>query len=123
MQFLWTTVYVKDLDESIAFYSDLAELKVQRRFPAGPGVEIAFLGNGAENETLVELLADASKRDVAFGEDISVGFAVDSADAMMEKVKEKKIPVHSGPFETPAFKFFCVKDPNGLNVQFFERKK
>ena len=36
MQFLWTTVYVKDLDESIAFYSDLAELKVQRRFPAGP---------------------------------------------------------------------------------------
>ncbi len=123
MQFLWTTVYVKDLDESIAFYSDLAELKVQRRFPAGPGVEIAFLGNGAENETLVELLADASKRDVAFGEDISVGFAVDSADAMMERVKEKKIPVHSGPFETPAFKFFCVKDPNGLNVQFFERKK
>lgn len=123
MQFLWTTVYVKDLDESIAFYSDLAELKVQRRFPAGPGVEIAFLGNGAENETLVELLADVSKRDVAFGEDISVGFAVDSADAMMERVKEKKIPVHSGPFETPAFKFFCVKDPNGLNVQFFERKK
>ncbi len=123
MQFLWTTVYVKDLDESIAFYSDLAELKVQRRFPAGPGVEIAFLGNGAENETLVELLADASKRDVAFGEHVSVGFAVDSADAMMERVKEKKIPVHSGPFETPAFKFFCVKDPNGLNVQFFERKK
>lgn len=123
MQFLWTTVYVKDLDESIAFYSDLAELKVQRRFPAGPGVEIAFLGNGAENETLVELLADAAKKDVAFGEDISVGFAVDSADAMMERVKEKKIPVHSGPFETPAFKFFCVKDPNGLNVQFFERKK
>jgi lactoylglutathione lyase len=122
MQFLWTTVYVKDLDESIAFYSDLAELKVQRRFPAGPGVEIAFLGNGAENETLVELLADASKRDVAFGEYVSVGFAVDSADAMMERVKEKKIPVHSGPFETPAFKFFCVKDPNGLNVQFFERK-
>ena len=122
MQFLWTTVNVKDLDESIAFYSDLVELKMLRRFPAGPGVEIAFLGNGAENETLVELLADAGKKDVAFGEYISVGFAVDSVDAMMERVKERKIPVHTGPFETPAFKFFCVKDPNGLNVQFFEQK-
>ncbi len=123
MQFLWTTVYVKDLDESIAFYSDLAELKMLRRFPAGPGVEIAFLGNAAENETLVELLSDADRKDVAFGEHISVGFAVESADAMLEKMKEKNIPVHTGPFETPAFKFFCIKDPNGLNVQFFERKK
>ena len=122
MHFLWTTVYVKDLDESIAFYSDLAELKMLRRFPAGPGVEIAFLGNGDESETLVELLVDAGKKDVAFGEYISVGFAVDSVDAMMERVKERKIPVHTGPFETPAFKFFCVKDPNGLNVQFFEQK-
>ena len=123
MQFLWTTVYVKDLDESIAFYSDLAELKMLRRFPAGPGVEIAFLGNAAENETLVELLSDADRKDVAFGEHISVGFAVESADAMLGRVKEKDIPVHTGPFETPAFKFFCIKDPNGLNVQFFERKK
>ena len=122
MKFLWTTINVKDLHESIAFYSDLMELQVLKRFPAGPGMEIAFMGNGTDNETLVELMADSKNSTVNFGEFISIGFAVDSADAMLDTIKSKDIPVHSGPFETPGFKFFCIKDPNGLNVQFFQQK-
>lgn len=122
MKFLWTTIYVKNLEESIAFYSDLTGLQTLQRFPAGPGMEIAFMGNGNDNETLVELMADSNKDKVSFGESISIGFAVDSVDAMLDTVKSKNISVHSGPFETPAFKFFCIKDPNGLNVQFFEKK-
>lgn len=121
MKLLWTTIHVKDLDESIAFYSDLAGLKVTRRFPAGPGTEIAFMGNGEKDETLVELLADGGA--AAIGDSISIGFAVESADAMMEKLKSRGIPVHGGPVETPGFKFFSVKDPNGLSVQFFQQKQ
>lgn len=122
MKFLWTTIYVKNLEESIAFYSDLLGLQVSKRFPAGPGVEIAFMGNGGNDETLVELLADSKNSTVNFSEFISIGFAVDSADAMLETVKSKNIPVHNGPFETPSFKFFTIKDPNGLNVQLFQQK-
>jgi lactoylglutathione lyase len=47
---------------------------------------------------------------------------VDSVDEMLDMVKSKNIPVHTGPFETPGSKFFCIKDPNGLNVQFFQQK-
>lgn len=122
MKFLWTTIHVENLDESIAFYTDLAELKLLKRFPAGPGMEIAFLGNGTDNETLIELLADNKNGTIGFNEFISIGFAVDSADAMLETVKSKNIPVHSGPFESPGFKFFGIKDPDGLNVQFFQQK-
>lgn len=122
MKYLWTTINVENLGESVAFYSELAGLKLLKRFPAGPGVEIAFMGNGAENETLIELLADSSNGTVSFSEFISVGFAVDSVEVMLETVKSKNIPVHSGPFETPGFKFFCIKDPDGLNVQFFQQK-
>jgi lactoylglutathione lyase len=122
MKFLWTTVYVENLEESVAFYSSLPELQVLKRFPAGPGVEIAFLGNSADNETLVELIADGNRRPVQFGESISLGFAVKSMNGMLDMVKSKGIPVHAGPFETPGFKFFCIKDPNGLNIQFFEQK-
>lgn len=110
------------MEESIAFYSSLLGLKVLQRFPAGPGMEIAFMGNGSNNETLVELLADSNHSTVNFSEFISIGFAVDSVDAMMDTVKSKNIPVHNGPFETPAFKFFTIKDPNGLNVQLFQQK-
>ena len=122
MKFLWTTIYVKNLEESIAFYSDLLGLKMQQRFPAGPGMEIAFMGNGTENETLVELIADSKNSDVSFSDFISIGFAVDSADAMLDTVKSKNIPVNSEMIETPGFKFFTVKDPNGLNIQLFQEK-
>jgi len=80
------------------------------------------MGNGVDGETTVELMADANMTAVNFGESISLGFAVASMDEMLEAVKSRGIPVHSGPFETPAFKFFTIKDPDGLNIQFFQKK-
>ncbi len=81
------------------------------------------MGNGTDGETLIELISDSSKAAAVTHSDfISVGFAVDSADAMLETVKSKNIPVNSDPVETPYMKFFIVKDPNGLNVQFFQQK-
>lgn len=122
MNYLWTTIQVKNLEESIAFYSDLIGLKVMQRFPAGPGIEIAFMGNGVKGETLVELLANSNAAEVNFSEFLSLGFAVDSADAMLETVKNKNITIYGGINETPKFKFFMIKDPNGLNIQFFQQK-
>lgn len=122
MKYLWTTIYVKNMEESIAFYSGLLGLQLMQRFPAGPGKEIAFMGNGINNETLIELFADSNNETVNFTQFISIGFAVDSVDAVMDTVKSKSIPIHNGPYETPGFKFFTIKDPNGLNVQFFQQK-
>jgi lactoylglutathione lyase len=122
MKLLWTAIYVKDLDETIAFYSALAGLKVMRRFQAGPSTEIAMMGSGTEGETLLELLCDSGKSTVSFGEDISIGFAADSIAAMLDTIKSRNIPVYSGPVETPRSKFFYVQDPNGVMVQFFQQK-
>lgn len=122
MKFLWTTISVKNLEESISFYSNIAGLRMLRRFPAGPGIEIAFMGNGTDSETLVELIADNSMIDIDHSEFVVIGFAVDSADAMMDTVISKNIPIHNGPFETPGSKFFTIKDPNGVSVQFFQQK-
>ena len=55
MKFCWATIMVKDMEESLKFYQEIVGLKVDRRFEAGPGVEIVFLGNG---ETKVELICD-----------------------------------------------------------------
>ncbi len=122
MKLLWTTIYVKNLDESIAFYSDFVGLKTLRRFPAGPGMELAFLGNGEEDETLVELITDAKKGPVSHGGFVSIGFAAESLEAMMERARSRNVPIESGPFETPTSRFFCVEDPNGFIVQFFQKK-
>lgn len=121
MKLLWATIYVKNLEESITFYSDLLGLKVIRKFTAGPTIEIAFMGNGTDNETQVELMADQSTH-VSHSESMVLGFAVSSIHEMLDTVQSKKIAVLNGPFETPASRFFTIKDPNGLNVQFFQQK-
>ncbi|WP_366557050.1 VOC family protein [Desulfosporosinus sp. BICA1-9] len=54
-------------------------------------------------------------------EGISLGFEVESVDNMIEVIKEKGLEVESGPFQpNPHIKFFYVKDPNGVSIQFVE---
>ncbi len=120
MKFCWTTIKVNNMEESLVFYQEVVGLTIDRRFPAGPGVEIVFLGNG---ETQVELIHDEKVKEVKIGQDISLGFQVESVDKMMDFVKDRGIAIHSGPIEpNPNIKFFHVLDPNGLNIQFVEFK-
>lgn len=118
MKFCWCTLMVKNMEESLKFYKEIVGLEVDRRFNAGPGGEIAFLGDG---ETKVELICNEASKEVSYGKDISLGFEVKSVDETMNFVKGKGIDIHSGPFQpNPHVKFFYVLDPNGLKIQFVE---
>lgn len=118
MKFCWSTLMVKNLQKSIDFYVEIVGLNVNRRFNAGPGIEIAFLGDG---ETKIELVYNEAFKDVNFGDAISLGFEVNSLDEIMAVAKKKGIAIHSGPFQpNPHTKFFYVLDPNGLKIQFVE---
>jgi lactoylglutathione lyase len=121
MKFCWTTLIVKNLEESLKFYMEIVGLNISRRFNAGPELEIAFLGDG---ETKIELICNKSMKEVNYGHDISLGFEVSSVDEMVAFVKGKGINVQSGPFQpNPHTKFFYVSDPNGLKIQFVENIK
>ena len=118
MAFLWTTIKVKDMEESLKFYQGIVGLPLNRRFAAGPGVEIAFLGNDG---TKVELICNEKIKEVNIGSDISLGFAVKSLDEKIAFLEGKGIKLHSGPFApNPHTKFFYILDPNGLRIQFVE---
>lgn len=118
MKFCWTTIRVKNMEESLQFYQEVVGLTMIRRFESHPGSEIAFLGDG---ETKVELICNANQQTVNLGEDISLGFEVESLDEKVEYVKAKGIQVQGGPFQpNPNVKFFYILDPNGLKIQFVE---
>lgn len=122
MSFLWTTIRVKNLEESIDFYQDIVGLKLQRRFEAGPQREIAFMA-AEEGETEVELIDDQDKEKSDLGKDISLGFEVASVSEKMEFLKKKGIEIEEGPIApNPQIEFFYVLDPNGLKIQFAENK-
>ncbi len=118
MKFCWTTLTVKNMEESLAFYTGVLGLQVDRRYKAGPDMELAFLGDG---ETKLELICNEKISEVTIGKDISVGFEVESADKMMGTLKDKGIGIYSGPFQpNEHIKFFFILDPNGLKVQLIE---
>lgn len=121
MKFCWSTLRVKNLEETLKFYQNIVGLNINKRFKAGPGKEIAFLGDG---ETKIELIYDESFKEVSYGESISLGFEVHCVEEMMKFIKEKGINIHSGPFQPNSHtKFFYVLDPNGLKIQFVENIK
>jgi len=118
MSFCWTTIYVKDMKESLEFYEEVVGLKLNRRFAAGPEMEIGFLGEG---ETQVELICHKNNVDINFSENISLGFKVNSVDEKMDFIKKRGLEIHSGPFKpNPSTIFFYILDPNGLKIQFVE---
>ena len=121
MKFCWTTINVRDLDKSVAFYRDILGLEVNRRMKPGPELELAFLGSG---ETQVELICHARSKDISFGKDISLGFIVDSIDEFARMIAARGLPVHSGPFQpNPFIKFIYIQDPDGLKIQLVENVK
>jgi lactoylglutathione lyase len=109
---------VNNLEASIKFYREVLGLLENRRFPAGPGMEIAFLGEG---ETQVELICDEKIPKVTIGTDISMGFEVGPLEPMMELLREKGINILSGPHQpNPHIRYIYVLDPNGLKIQLVE---
>lgn len=118
MKFCWCTITVNNMEDSLRFYQEIVGLSINSRFQAGPGMEISFLGDG---ETKVELVCDSNRKVLGNAEGISLGFEVGSVDEMIKLIKEKGLEVDRGPYQpNPHVKFFFVKDPDGVSVQFVE---
>ncbi len=119
MKFVWSTLYVRDLTASVHFYEAFVGLPLMKQFQAGPDTVIAFLGDG---ETQIELIQETGRTPSSTGSDISWGFAVDSLDEVYAKAKAAGLPIDSEPEQpTPNTKFFFVRDPDGLRIQFVEQ--
>lgn len=118
MKFNWVTMNVKDMEKSLHFYQDVIGLTINKRFNPDKDREIVFLGAG---ETQVELIYDSKAKDITIGEDISLGFEVNSLEEIGEVLQKNNIPIHSGPFQpNPSIRFIYVLDPNGARIQFVE---
>jgi len=121
MKFCWTTIHVKDMDKSLAFYQEIVGLPLVRRAKASPEMELAFLGSG---ETQVELICDGKPQAVKHGDSISMGFRADSLETIIETLKAKQVPGLTGIIQpNPGIRFLYVLDPDGVKIQFVEFAK
>lgn len=119
MNFCWCTITVNgDIEESIRFYTKIIKLEIKSRFSPRPDMDIVFLkdNNGVE----IELIKYADKPVLSEKEGISLGFTVDSLEDTLRLINDNEIPLLEGPFNTPKVKYFFIKDPNGVTIQFVE---
>ncbi len=117
MKMQHVTITTKCIDESVEFYQTVAGLNIERDMRSVPEHKIVFLSN-ASGETCVEL---SENTDASFaGSGISIGFAVDDAEAYREKLIGLGMEVGEMISPAPVTRFFYTKDPNGLSIQFIQ---
>ncbi len=114
MNMVHVTIQTVKFEEEISFYEKFAGLTVQRDMR--PAADLVFLGENADS-TLVEIIREPDASD-AGNRYLSVGFHCEDLDA------QRKALVQAGfdptPFisPNPHVRFFFVKDPAGVSVQF-----
>lgn len=119
MKMVHVTIYTASMEESIKFYEEVVGLKVQmdmRQF----GGNIVFLAEN-EGDTQVELIEDAEK--AYKGSGISMGFRVEDVESKRDELVAMGIEATPMIMPNPHVKFFFVKDPNGLDIQFIQYQK
>jgi lactoylglutathione lyase len=126
--YLHTMLRVKNLDESVKFYTGLLGMKELRRteVPAGE-YTLAFIGYGDEkSNTVLELTynwgVDHYEIGTAFGH---LALGVPDIYATCEKLRAAgaKIAREPGPVKFGTTVIAFIEDPDGYKIELIERKQ
>lgn len=119
MKFSFITLYVKDMEKSLACYRDTIGLAVLSRNATEDG-ELAFLG--IEGEPNIELIMSPTFAQNSY-KGFSVGFEVESLEAstaVMEAAGYARLRGPIMPHPGAVFSFF--DGPNGEEIQLIEHR-
>lgn len=106
----YSTIIVRDMAESVRFYTEVMGFSVDSVYPLGEGMSITLM-RGA-GETLVELI-EGGPFPVGF---YSVGMAVEDMDTAMAELKARGAKVLAEPAPTTDGSCAFLEDPNGVRI-------
>lgn len=126
MQLLHTSITVKDMDESVAFYTRYFGMELLgRREITQNNAEIAFLGlKGTDHR--IELTWWKDKRDYAEGDQLDhIAFGTPDVKETVEKLRAEGVEIAKEPYSLSqgSSQIAFVKDPNGIWLELIERKQ
>ena len=127
-QFLHTMIRVKDLDKSIAFYTEKLGMKLLRKndYPEGK-FTLAFVGYGSEiNHTVVELTHNWDQEE---NYDLGNGFGhlalgVPDIYATCDTLRDAGATIcrEPGPMKHGTTVIAFIEDPDGYKIELIEKK-
>jgi len=127
MRLLHTMLRVGDLDRSLAFYTDVLQMRLLRRqdYPGGR-FTLAFVGYQDEREGAVLELThnwdtDAYDLGTGYGH---IAIEVEDATTACDRIRARggKIVREAGPMRHGTTVIAFVEDPDGYKIELIQRK-
>lgn len=127
MRLLHTMLRVGNLEQSLAFYTEVLGMKLLRRkdYPEGR-FTLAFVGYGEESDTTVLELThnwDTPSYDLGAGYG-HIAIEVDDAYAACDAVRAKggKVTREAGSMKHGTTVIAFVEDPDGYKIEFIQKR-
>lgn len=119
---LHTRMRVSDMEQTIAFYTNVLGLEVLERKVSPRGSHLAFL-KVPNSEELIELTSFPPSGPVKVQEDlVHLAFQVESLDDTIASFNAKGVKVTDGPTQTSSgSRFIFIDAPDGYEVELIER--
>ena len=121
-KFLHTRMRVSDMEQTVAFYTNVLGLEVLERKVSPRGSHLAFL-KVPNSEELIELTSFPPSGPVRVQEDlVHLAFQVESLDATIASLNAQGVKVTDGPTQTSSgSRFIFIDAPDGYEVELIER--
>lgn len=109
MQLEYTTILVKDMEESLDFYLNTLDFEIEKELNF-PEKTIRFLKN--ESGGKIELIKENNPKIGLYG----LSFHVDDVQECAKNLKDKNPDLEIKIEKTPNTTLGFLKDPNGINI-------
>jgi lactoylglutathione lyase len=115
-------IRVKDLDESIKFYTEVLGMKLlrQKDYPGGE-FTLAFVGYGPEEEeAVIELTYNWGQSEYDHGDAFGhIAIGVDDIYATCDEIKKRggNVVREPGPMKHGTTEIAFIEDPNGYKIE------
>ena len=123
MHLLHTSITVKDMDESISFYTERLGMKLaSRREIKQTNAEIAFLEiEGTDHR--IELTWWRDKKDYTEGDQLDhLAFGVKDLQATVDAMRKAGGEIAKEPYSLGSSRIAFIKDPNGIWLELIEKQ-
>jgi lactoylglutathione lyase len=110
MKVKYATIIVKDMEESVKFYTEVMGLEIDSRHNPFPGLIITLLKG--EGDAMIELIKNTENAVGLF----SVGMEVEDINASIKELKSKGAKITREPTEITIGTLAFIEDPNGVTI-------
>ena len=110
MKVEYATIIVRDMEESIKFYTEVMGFEIDSQYKPVPGIIITLVKS--EGDAMIELIKNPTDEIGLY----SVGMDVEDLNATVKELKLKGVRITMEPVPITVGSLAFCEDPNGVKI-------